>query len=188
MLFCKAFEHTEVTKSVFVFDELGGRENFNSTSAQSQSLWDRHLQNCNYLVLQLDGIYLFSTACSPCPVGLSLHCNTNFYCPFISLWWTTTKSANTIKNTFCVKNIIPYYSKVYFLILVYNRRIILLGRSSIFYLLSWHSRQKRLFPEHKSVSDLGVKDETSGREQNNCSEFNFVMDTAWKPLEKGSHK
>lgn len=34
-MFCKAFKHTEVTKSVFVFDEFGGGENFNSTSAHS---------------------------------------------------------------------------------------------------------------------------------------------------------
>jgi len=47
MLPCKAFKHIEVTKHTLVFDEFGGRKNFNSTSAQNWSLWERHLQSCN---------------------------------------------------------------------------------------------------------------------------------------------
>lgn len=80
-----------------------------------------------------------------------------------------------------MKNLIPYYSDIYFLILVYNRRIIFLGSSSIFYLLWCHSRQETV---HKSVSDLDVKDETAGTEQNKCSKFNFFMETG----EEEDHK
>lgn len=38
MLFCKAFKHIEVTKDMLVFDQFGGRKNFDSTSAQSWNL------------------------------------------------------------------------------------------------------------------------------------------------------